>query len=522
VEDQLSVTARASSHRHPALAVRGVSKTFFGNPAVTSFDLTIAAGEVHALLGENGSGKSTVIKILSGYHRPDNGSEILINGEVLEPGSPDSSYALGARFVHQELGLIQSLSIADNLALMAGFPCRLGTVRQSELRRAARRDLARVGLDLDPEAKVGTFSPAERTGVAVARALRDDPVAPVALLVLDEPTATLPEAEAERLLAIVRTVASTGVGVLYVTHRLDEVFQVASTLTVLRDGIRQAQVPVSAVDRAEIIALLVGSGFDDLHTAAGQLPAEHAEPVLVADRISGGPIDDVSLEARPGDVLGIAGITGSGRESLLAMLFGAQPRQSGTVLIDGTPLAAFRPDLSMRAGLAFLPADRKTQGGFHGLTTRENISIGDLRPFWRWPILSRRREQAEARHWIERLSIRPGSAAEAPLATLSGGNQQKALFAKWLRRGPRLLLLDEPTQGVDIGAKAELHNELLRVARQGAGIVVSSSDTDELAALCHRVLVLREGRVAAFLAGSQVTPKSISRACLGADKRSAL
>ncbi|HEY3735465.1 MAG TPA: sugar ABC transporter ATP-binding protein [Streptosporangiaceae bacterium] len=522
MEDQLSVPALESSHRHPALAVRGVSKTFFGNPAVTSFDLTIAAGEIHALLGENGSGKSTVIKILSGYHRPDHGSEILINGKVLELGSPDSSYALGARFVHQELGLIQSLSIADNLAFMAGFPCRLGTVRQPELRRAARRDLARVGLELDPETKVAALTPAERTGVAVARALRDDPASPVSLLVLDEPTATLPEAEVERLLTIVRTVAAAGVGVLYVTHRLEEVFQVASALTVLRDGIRQAQVPVAAVDRAELIGLLVGSEFDDLHAASVRLPPQRAEAVLVADRVSGGPIGDVSLEAHPGDVIGIAGITGSGRESLLAMLFGAQPRQSGTVRIAGIPLAAFRPDLAMKAGLAFLPADRKSQGSFPGLTTRENISIGDLAPLWRWPALSRRREQAEVGHWMERLSIRPRSAAGQPLLTLSGGNQQKTLFAKWLRREPRILLLDEPTQGVDIGAKADLHNELLSAARRGAGIVVSSADTEELAALCQQVLVLREGRVAARLTGSQVTARSISRACLGADERSAL
>ena len=521
METQLRTSTEPIPYREPtALAVRGVSKTFTGTAALTSFDLTIAAGEVHALVGENGSGKSTVIKILSGYHQPDPGGEVLVRERPLDFGSPDASYSHGCRFVHQDLGLIDASSVADNLAIVAGFPCRLGTVRRKELRSGARRDLARVGLDIDPDRLVATLSPAERTGVAVARALHEDPSHPVALLVLDEPTATLPDREVERLLGIVRAVAARGVGVLYVTHRLDEVFQIADTITVLRDGHRVANLPACDVDRAGLITLLIGSELDDVHAVSAELPPEHDAPLLVAEGIEALHINGVSLEIRPGDVVGIAGITGSGRESLLSVFFGAQRRTAGRVIVQGALLPSGHPARAMKAGVAYIPADRKTLGCFVDLTTEENVSISDLRRLWRWPWLSHKRERAEVSEWIERLDIRPGAAAAMPLSALSGGNQQKVLFAKWLRRTPKLLLMDEPTQGVDVGAKADLHLEILRAARDGAGVAISSSDTDELAALCHRILVLRDGRVVAHLTGSRVTAAEISRACLATDERS--
>jgi ribose transport system ATP-binding protein len=514
------MTVDNASYREPALAVRGLSKTFAGTVALRSVDFDVNPGEVLALLGENGSGKSTVIKILSGYHQPDTGSEVFVSGRALEFGSPEVSYRHGCRFVHQDLGLIETSSIADNLALIAGFPTRLGTVRRQALFESAERDLFRLGLELDPARPVGSLSPAERTGVAVARALHEDPETPVRLLVLDEPTATLPDREVERLLSIVRSVAARGVGVLYVTHRLDEVFDIAQRITVLRDGRRVATVPVSQIDRHGLVTLLVGSELDEARAASDELPPEQNQPLLVASEVHGQHLAGVSLEIRPGDVVGIAGITGSGREGLLAALFGAQPITSGRVSVGGVALPPHKPSRTMRAGVAYLPADRKALGCFLDLTTRENISISDLRRHWRWPMLSRRAEGIETRGWIDRLDIRPSVAAKMPMATLSGGNQQKVLFAKWLRRKPRVLLLDEPTQGVDVGAKADLHLEILRAARAGAAVAISSSDTDELAALCHRVVVLNEGRVAAQLTGANVTAAEISRACLATDDRS--
>lgn len=507
-------------YREPALAVRGLSKTFVSVAALTSVDLEIEAGEVHALLGENGSGKSTVIKILAGYHQPDPGAEVRVGGQSLALGSADEAYARGCRFVHQDLGLIDSISIADNLALVAGFPTRGGTVLRSELRAAARRDLARVGLDLDPRRLVATLSPAERTGVAVARALREDPATEVRLLVLDEPTATLPDREVERLLQIVRTVAAAGVGVLYVTHRLDEVFQVADTVTVLRDGHRVDSVPIRSLDRPGLITMLIGSELEEIHAVSAALPPEQHEPLLVARNVHGENLAGVSLELRPGDVVGVAGITGSGRETLLAALFGAAARYAGDVSVSGRPLRPNSPSASMRAGLAYIPAERKLLGSFQEMTTRENVSISDLRRLWRWPAISRRRERAEVADWVERLDVRPRSAASLPLASLSGGNQQKVVFAKWLRRTPRVLLVNEPTQGVDVGAKAELHLELLRAARDGAAVAVSSSDTDELAALCHHIVILQNGRIVDHLTGARVNAVDITRACLATDERS--
>jgi ribose transport system ATP-binding protein len=506
---------RAPSHQ-PVLAVRALSKTFVETPVLTGVDLTIGAGEIHALLGENGSGKSTLIRILSGYHEPDPGGEILIGGRKLEPGSAVTSYALGCRFVHQDLGLVENMSVLDNLSFGAGFPCWMGTIRAEQARQRARQDLGRIGLNVDPTALVRELSLAMKTGVVVARALRGSEDNKVKLLVLDEPTATLPESEVDQLLAIVRSIASDGVAVLYVTHRLDEVFEIAKMVTVLRDGHKIADRVVESLDRAELIELLVGREVKEVRSASsGQVVDPNSEPIAEICDIDAGPIKGASFDVRPGEILGIAGITGSGREALLPAVFGATDREGGTVRIGGTVLPGMRPDLSISLGVAYLPADRRALGGIMALSAQENISLADLAPLWRAPLLRRGLERAEATSWFERLGIRPVNGKERPLSTFSGGNQQKILIGKWLRRRPRLLLLDEPTQGVDIGAKADLHGELVRAAADGAAVVVSSSDTDELAALCHRVLVFRRGRVVADLRDQGVSVQHISREALG-------
>jgi len=501
----------------PILTVRKLSKTFPGTAAVVSLDLTILSGEIHALVGENGSGKSTLIKILSGYHRPDPGCEVLIDGQPLAVGSADAAYALGCRFVHQDLGLVATSSVLDNLYMNTGFPVRWGTIRSSVARQQARNDLAKVGLDIDPRLPVGGLTPAVMTGVAVARAFREDARTQVKLLVFDEPTATLPDSEVQQLLAIVRQVAMSGVAVLYVTHRLDEVFDLADNVTVLRDGRKVATEPTRALNRRRLITLLVGRELDEAHAASEALDSEHGKPILEVRDLSAGPLTGVSFAARPGDIAGVAGITGSGRETLLGALFGAYPRDAGVVEVDGRLLAPMRPDLAMGLGVAYLPPDRKIQGGIMEHTAQENLTLSDLRPFWRRLRLSRKGERAETRSWFGRLSVRPASAFAERFSTFSGGNQQKILFGKWLRRKPLVLLLDEPTQGVDVGAKAELHRQLLAAAGEGAALVVSSPDADELAALCHRVLVLRDGRVAAHLTGVDVTAANISRQSLGSE-----
>ena len=493
-----------------ALSIEGLTKTFVGGQALRDVDLRVTAGEVHALLGENGSGKSTLIKTLSGFHEPDPGAVISIGGAELVVGHPASSYALGARFVHQDLGLVEGCSISDNLALGPGFPTRFGTVRDRAARDRAREALHVVGLDLDPDRMVAGLSPAEKTGIAVARALLDDTTSPVRLLVLDEPTARLPESEVAGLLSIVRRVADRGIGVLYVTHRLEEVFEVAHMATVLRDGHLVATEQVADLTRQTLLHHLLGAALEAEERPPSRVdPAQ--PPVLEVVGLTSESLHDVSFELRPGEIVGVAGITGSGRETLVGTIFGARGRDRGTVLVGTAELAARRPDLAMAAGVAYVPAERKSEGCFIDLPARENIGIGSMRALWRWPRLRRRQEDELARSWFEKLDVRPRSGTERAMATFSGGNQQKIIYGKWFERRPTLFLLDEPTQGVDVGAKAELHQALFRAAQEGAGVLLASSDTEELVAVCDRVLVLRFGELAVELVGDDINPHELAR-----------
>jgi ribose transport system ATP-binding protein len=509
----------------PALAVTGLSKRFGASVALQDVDLAIGPGEVHAVLGENGSGKSTLIKILSGFHRPDAGT-VTVAGQPLPFGHPASSYRLGARFVHQDLGLVDSIPVLDNLAIGAGFATRLGTISTRRSSGRAQTDLARLGLAVDPGASVGSLSPASRTGVAIARALREDPGSPVRLLVLDEPTATLPATEVERLMGIIRRVSATGVGVLYVTHRLDEIFTIAGNVTVLRDGREVATVPTSSLDHRRLVDLLVGEELTVAHHEAetlqserdgppeGEGPSEGEGPALSLRGITAASLDGFSADIGAGQITGIAGITGSGREMVLGAAFGAIDRTGEVMTAAGVRLAPSRPDLAMRHGLAYLPADRVRNAAILSLSARENIALSGLRPFRRFGTMWRRPERRTALTWFERLNVRPPDLVDLPLESFSGGNQQKIMFAKWLRREPAVFLLDEPTQGVDVGAKAVLHAQLVQAAAAGAAIVISSSDVDELAAICQRVIVCREGRAAADLRGVEVSARTISRECL--------
>ena len=508
-----SQDAGAAGPPRPALRIRRLSKSFAGTAALTSLDLDIDAGEVHALVGENGSGKSTVIKILAGYHRPDPGAEVLISGAALPFGAPRAAHAMGCRFVHQDLGLVLPLPVVDNLYLNRGFASRFGTIREAQTRRQATELLQRVGLEIDPRTPVADLSMAQRTGVAIARALAGEEHGEVRLLVLDEPTATLPEHEVDQLLAMIDRVAARGVAVLYVSHRLDEIFRAAARVTVLRNGHRVATRPVSSLDGRALIALLVG---DELGELPARDPGSLASGAALKVRDLHGPgVHGVSFQAAPGEVVGIAGVTGSGRESLLGTIFGALPRSAGMVEAAGRALAPYDPRAAIAAGLGYLPPDRKATGAMMSLSAAENLSICRLRPLRRGPMLRRSAELAEARSWFGRLGVRPAGAVRHQLATFSGGNQQKILFAKWLRLSPRVFLLDEPSQGVDVGTKGELHRQLLAAASAGSAILVSSSDVEELGTLCDRVLVLRAGRIAAVLAGPSVTAASISRASLG-------
>jgi ribose transport system ATP-binding protein len=507
------MTLRDGQGGPAALTINHLSKTFAGSVALRDVCLDVRVGEVHALVGENGSGKSTLIKVLSGYHLPDPGSEIQVGGTTLTPGSPAASYRAGCRFVHQDLGLVDSLSVADNLTLGVGYPVRWGSIRTRQWRSEVRRALELVELDLPPEELVGQLNPAAKTGVALARAMRDDARGGAVVLVLDEPTAALPSPQVAQLHRMVRAVAARGVGVLYVSHHLQEIFDLSDRVTVLRDGIAVTTRPPAELDHHTLIELIVGSDHTPLPAVTSTEPSGPA--VVAVTELSQGPLMSLTLQGRAGEIIGIAGITGSGRDNVLAAIFGAAPRDAGTVEVDGRPLIGESPRRAMKLGVAYVPPDRKVNGGMMSMSARENLSLTRLHEFWRFPVLRRKRERASTSQWFQRLDIRPLDGVERNLETFSGGNQQKILLAKWLRRTPKLLLLEEPTQGVDIAAKALLHHHVATTASDGTCVLVSSADNEELAGLCHRVIVLAGGLQCAELSGATLTAAAVTYAALG-------
>jgi ribose transport system ATP-binding protein len=478
----------------PALTVSEVTKTFTGTKALDDVSITIAPGSVHALLGGNGSGKSTLIKILAGVYRADPGGEISAAGTTLaaDRTSPAKARELGLRFVHQDPGLVKDMTIAENIALTNGFS-RAGTgVGWRTLRRRTARLLDRFGIRAHPDQRLGDLRPADQTMVAVARALEDDESS-LSTLVLDEPTASLPAHEVQVLLEAMRRVAAAGQPILFVSHRIDEVLSVADEVTVLRDGRRILSRPVEGLTEAQLVEAIVGRAPASVFR---EPPAANTDAVrLAVSGLAGGPILDASFQVRQGEVVGIAGLLGSGRSELLRMLYGAMPAESGELELDGRPYRPRSPRQAIRAGVAFVPEDRAGDAAFLDMSVRENLSIAHLSDF-REPLRFRHdRERDAAAADIAGFGIRTRSQASA-LAALSGGNRQKVVLARNLRLRPRLLLLDEPTQGIDVGARADIFALLADEVARGLSVIIVSSDFEELARVTDRVLILRSGRIA--------------------------
>ena len=502
-----------------ALEVSGAGVTYPGVRALQGLDIDVRAGEVHAVIGHNGSGKSTFVKLLAGQCRPTQGTRIRVAGEELPPQSPLESARLGLRFVHQDLALVPSQSVTENLGLSVGLGVRgLKRIDWRAEHAAARSRLAELGYAVDPKALVGELSRSTRSAVAVARALRDFVGSPARVLVLDEVSAAMTAPEIARLLEMLARLRATGLGILYVSHHLEEVLQTADRVTVLRDGVRVTTSSAHTLTGAQLADLIIGTeqahklregraaepGERDL--ATGQ--SRHTGAAFTVTALSGQILRDISFQARSGQIIGVAGIAGSGREELAELLMGSVPRK-GSVLIDGAELPPSRPDLSVRYGMALVPADRSSNAVIPTLPVRDNMTLARLSPFWRRGWLSRRSEAKEVSAWIERLSIR-GATVDGAVTTLSGGNQQKVMVARALRTRPRVLILDEPTQGIDVAAVADIHAIIREVAETSA-VIILSSDSDELASLCSEVLVLRAGRVAAQLADSDVMSAAIMR-----------
>lgn len=503
----MTAAADIGPHHDRSLRIGRLSKTFSGGRVLDDVAFDLDPGEVHALVGQNGSGKSTLIKTLAGFHEPDPGAIVSIGQDQVTLKDPVASRALGFRFVHQDLGLVGNLNTVENLALGEGYQTgAFGRIMWATCRRDAAERIRQLGYDFDVRRPVGELAAAERTGIAIARALHEFESA--RFLVVDEPTASLPTDEVSVLFDAIKRVRARGLGVIYVSHRLNEIYAIADRVSVLRDGRIVGTHDTAELDEERLVRLMVG----DVELAPPVEPGHvtRDDAILVVEGLCGEVLEDVSFVAKGGEVLGIAGLTGSGREEVLPAIFGARPREGG-VSVAGEEVRPSSPAAAIAAGVAFVPADRVGGGSIVEQTVRQNLTLADLRIHAHFAgRVSRREETAETVDWIARLDVRP-PVPEAVFATLSGGNQQKVVLAKWLRIGPRVILLDEPTQGVDVGAKAAIHALAREAANDGATVVIASSDDRELCDVCDRVLVLREGRIGTEVNRAGLSPQQIAR-----------
>ena len=486
------------------LSVERLSKTFLGQRALDDASFDLRAGEVHALLGENGSGKSTLIKCLAGYHEPDPGAVIRVGfTELHVPYSPATATRLGLAFVHQDLGLVPNLSVAENFALPGRFGTpALGRIPWKGIESAALQHLRQLGHDISPKALVGSLSVAEQTIVAIARALASAEEG-IKVLVLDEPTAALPDArrdpgsggpnEVDLLFQAVRRVTAQGVGIIYVSHKLHEILALAHRATVLRDGRRVATEEVAGLSEQDLVRLIVGH---DVRSTERASTASHGSVAISLHEVSGPRLRKVSLQVRRGEVLGIAGMLGSGRSELARMLTGAQQPTSGTIAVDGAAACLRSPRDAARRGVCLVPEDRRRLGGVLDASVAQNLTLPRTGQFWRRGRMDRRAESVAAEELIERFRIQP-RLPQRKFGVLSGGNQQKVVIAKWLSTRPRVMVFDEPVQGVDVGARAEIYELVRAAAREGTAVVVVSSELEQMVDLCSRIVVLRNGSVVA-------------------------
>jgi ribose transport system ATP-binding protein len=505
--------------RAPALAVTTISKTFPGQRALDGVDIDVARGEIHALVGQNGCGKSTLVKILAGYHDADPGGHVQVAGKATDLGTPAAAHAAGMRFVHQDLGLIAALPVSDNFRLGIRERRSAAPLDRSNERRRVVEGLKSFGYDINPRAMVASLSESERTAVALVRAL-DGWEHDCHLIVLDEVTAAMPGPEAARLFESLRRIADSGVAVLFVSHHLDEVLRVADRVTVLRDGCLVVTADVNDLTHDRLVELMLGRELlEDVTQHVRSHEGQRTEALLQVSGLRGETVAGIDLEVRAGEVLGIVGLTGSGREEVAGLLAGRLPR-AGTVKVGGRTLPPGQPSAAISAGLCCVPADRARQALLPIGSVRENMTVSDLSKFWRRGYLSPRQERREVKQWVDELTIAPGK-TEIAITQLSGGNQQKVVMSRWLRVSPKVLVLDEPTQGVDVGSKADVHRLVDLAVDNGAAAVVCSTDSDELARLSTRVMVMHRGLVVATLEGDDVTPDRIDERQLLADRRTA-
>ena len=482
------------------LEMRGIVKEFPGVRALDGVDLEVRPGEVHCLLGQNGAGKSTLIKVLAGAHQPNQGM-ITWDGAPVTLGDPQAAMSLGIATIYQELDLVSGLTVADNVFL-GRERSRLGLTRPAQANRAAGELLARLGHpEIRPTAEVGALSAAAQQMVSMARALSQD----ARLIVMDEPSAVLDSEEVDHLFQVIRDLTAEGVAVVYISHRLEEISQVGDRITVLKDGRTVANgLPVQDTPTREVITLMTGRTIEYVFPPRRELPDPGAAPLLeVEDLALAGNFAGVSFAVRPGEVLGLAGRVGSGRSEILLTVYGARRASAGTVRVSGRRLRAGDVAAAVSAGVGLAPEERKSQGLLLGDPVYRNITLSSLARFARGGFLTGRAEKAAAREQVTALDVRPPD-IDREARTLSGGNQQKVVLARWLLRDCRVLLLDEPTRGVDVGARSEIYALVRALADRGVAVVVVSSEIPEVLGLSDRVLVVADGAVVARAAADEL------------------
>ncbi len=487
----------------PFLQATALDKRYGGVHALRGARIAVYPGEVHALVGENGSGKSTLLKILSGQIKADSGT-VLLGGEPAAFRNPNDALRGGIATVTQETTLAPDLSITENVFLGHRMMRRGPLIDWRATRRRAREAVRRLGLDVDPSLPVRRLRPDQQQMVEIARALSID----ARILVLDEPTSSLTDDEVASLFALVRNLRDEGVAIIFVSHRLKEVFDLADRITVLRDGRTVGEAPAAELDRPALIQLMVGRALEEMEPPAAQ---ERSGPSALRLRGLTLPraFSEIDLDVAPGEIVGLAGLVGAGRSELLETVFGLHRPSAGTVEVEGSPASFRSPRDAIRGRVAFVPADRKVQGLVHEMSVRENLVMASTSRVARVRRPAARRELRVVRESFQGMRIRAGS-PRVPVATLSGGNQQKVVLAKWLATSPRVLMLDEPTRGVDVGAKAEIYQLLFDAAESGVGVLVSSSENPEQLTLCDRILVMFRGRIAAELSRDEATEARIA------------
>ncbi len=498
----------------PVLRMEGISKAFAGVRALAGVDLALAAGRVHAVVGENGAGKSTLIKIMTGAYHKDAGT-IRLSGQPVDFRTPQDAQKLGVVAVYQEVNLLSFRTVAENIMLGREPRRRFGFLDWPRLNAAAREVLARLGLDIEPTAPLGELNIATRQMVAIARGVSLG----AKVLVLDEPTSSLTEREVGILYGVIRRLKEEGVAIVYISHRFDELYAVCDDVTILRDGRLVDTRPLEGLERIDLVCKMLGKSREELAAGATAFHRHAADadapPLLRAQGLKRGvKLRGVSLDVERGEIVGVAGLLGSGRTETARALFGLDPLDEGQVTFDGRALALGSPRDAMAAGMAFLPEDRKADGIIPELSVRENLTLAALPTLSRAGVVSRARQRETVDRFMKRLRIKAAS-TEQKIRELSGGNQQKVLLARWLCRNPKLLLLDEPTRGIDIGARGEIQALVDEMAAEGLGVLMISSDLEELVEGATRIVVMRDGQSVAELRGEDIQQSAIIEAMAG-------